>query len=158
MDINKKIKQVILLLKKKKLNLSLAESCTGGLLAQNITSVRGASKVFFFSIVTYSDLSKIKYLKVPSKIIKKYGAVSKECCYEMVTNLAKISQAKINLAITGIAGPDGGSKLKPVGLVYIGLKKNKIIKVNKFLFKNQNRKEIRKNSVKKSLELIQEFI
>ena len=114
---------IINLLKNKKITLSVAESCTGGMLSQVITSVRGASKVFKFGIVTYSNQSKIKYLKIPLKIIKKYGAVSKECCHLMVNNLSKISKARLNIAITGIAGPKGGSKLKPIGLVYIGIKK-----------------------------------
>ena len=155
---NKQIKQIIFKLESKKINLSVAESCTGGMLAERITSVSGASKVFNFGIVTYSNDSKINHLKVPSKIIKKYGSVSKECCLSMVTNLAKISKTKLNIAITGIAGPKGGTKKKPVGLIYIGIKKNNKTRINKYFFKNKNREYIRKNSVKKSLELIQEFI
>ena len=155
---DKKIKQIIFKLKSKKINLSVAESCTGGMLAESITSVSGASKVFNFGVITYSNQSKIKYLKVPNKIIKKYGSVSEECCLSMVTYLTKISKSKLNLAITGIAGPKGGTKRKPVGLVYIGIKKNNKTKINKYLFKNKNREYIRKNSVKKSLDLIEEFI
>jgi nicotinamide-nucleotide amidase len=155
---NKKIKQIISILEDKNLKLSVAESCTGGMLAQQITSVNGASKVFTYGVVTYSDQSKIKNLNVPYKIIKKYGSVSKECCTSMVKNLAKISKAKLNLSITGIAGPTGGSKNKPIGLVYIGIKKNKKIKIIKYLFKNKNRECIRKMSVQKSLELIKKFI
>ena len=154
----KEANKVINLLKNKKISLSIAESCTGGMLSQSITSVNGASKVFKFGIVTYSNQSKIKYLNVPSKIIKKYGAVSKQCCSAMVNNLSKISKAKINIAITGIAGPKGGSKLKPVGLVYIGIKKNSKIIINEHMFKNKNRKTIRINSVKKALKLISDFI
>ena len=155
---NNKIKKILLKLRNKNINLSIAESCTGGMLAQHITSISGASKVFSFGVVTYSNQSKVKYLKVPRKIISINGAVSKECCRSMLTNLAKISKAKLNLAITGIAGPNGGTKQKPVGLVYIGIKKNKKIKINKYLFNNKERKSIRVNSVKKSLELIEEFI
>ena len=118
---------LIKLLTKKKLKISLAESCTGGKLASTITSISGASKVFNLGLVTYSNQAKIKILKVSKNIIKKYGAVSYECCYAMVNNLSKISKANINVSITGIAGPKGGTKQKPVGLVYIGVKKgNKI--------------------------------
>jgi len=155
---NKKISQIIYKLIKKKINLSVAESCTGGMLSENITSVNGASKVFTFGVITYANKSKVKYLNVPYKIIKKYGAVSKECCHSMVVNLAKISKAKLNLAITGIAGPGGGTKQKPVGLVYIGIKRNKDIKILKYLFRNQNRKIVRKKSVEMALKLIEEFI
>jgi len=155
---SKKIKEIITMLKNKKISVSIVESCTGGMLAEHITSISGASKVFNLGLVTYSNQSKIKYLKVPSKIIKKHGAVSQECCRSMVTNLAKISKAKLSLAITGIAGPNGGTKRKPVGLVYIGIKNKKKTKINKYLFKNKNREYIRKNSVKKSLDLIEEFI
>ena len=151
-------KKIIKLLRNKKISLSVAESCTGGMLSQIITSVSGASKIFKFGIITYSNQSKIKYLNVSPKLIKKFGAVSKECCFSMVNNLSKISKTRINIAITGVAGPAGGSKLKPVGLVFIGIKKGKKIKVNRYLFKNKNREIIRKNSVKKSLELIKKFI
>ena len=150
----KTAEQIVNLLKNKKITLSVAESCTGGMLAQVITSVSGASKVFEFGAICYSNQSKIKQLKVPLKIIKKYGSVSEQCCCSMVNNLAKISKTKLNIAITGIAGPKGGSKLKPVGLVYIGIKKNNRTRVEKYLFKNNNRENIRKKSVKKSLELI----
>ena len=92
----KNIKALINLLIKKKITLSAAESCTGGMLAQKITSISGASKIFKFSIVTYSNQSKVKYLKVPLKIIKKYGSVSKQCCNSMVNNLAKIPPAHKN--------------------------------------------------------------
>jgi len=150
-------KHTVQLLQNKKLNLSIAESCTGGMVAQVITSISGASKVFKIGIITYSNQSKVKYLKVPPKIIKKYGAVSEQCCRAMVNNLSIISKSKLNIGITGIAGPKGGSKLKPVGLVFIGIKKGNKISINKYLFKNKNRASIRVNSVKKTLELINSF-
>ena len=154
----KETNQIINKLISKKITLSTVESCTGGMLTQEITSVSGASKVFKFGIVTYSNQSKVKYLKVPLKIIKIYGSVSKQCCRAMLNNLSKISKSEINIAITGVAGPNGGSKLKPVGLVYIGIKKGKRIEINEYFFKNKNRDNIRISSVKKSLGLIKKFI
>jgi len=148
------MKSLIKLLIKKKIKVSFAESCTGGLLASTVTSVNGASKVFNLGLITYSNQSKIKVLKVNKNIIKKYGAVSYECCKSMVNNLAKISKANINISITGIAGPKGGTKQKPVGLVYIGIKKGNKIKVNEYLFKSQKRSSIQRASVKKALDLI----
>ena len=112
------MKSLVKKLTKKKLKISLAESCTGGLLASSITSISGASKIFNLGLVTYSNQAKIKILKVNKNIIKKYGAVSQECCSAMVNNLSKISKANINVAVTGIAGPKGGTKQKPVGLVF----------------------------------------
>ena len=146
------------LLKRKKITLSTAESCTGGMLAEVLTSNSGSSKTFKFGIITYSNQSKIKYLKVPPSIINKYGAVSEECCYSMLYNLSKISKTKINVATTGIAGPTGGSKLKPVGLVYIGIKNKKNVIVRKFQFKNKGRAYLQKATVKKALYLISESI
>ena len=145
---------LIRLLTKKKLKISFAESCTGGQLASAITSISGASKVFNLGLVTYSNQAKIKVLKVNKSIIKKYGAVSHECCYAMVNNLSKISKANINVSITGIAGPKGGTKKKPVGLVYIGVKKGNKTEINKCLFKSKNRSSIQRATVKKALDLI----
>ena len=139
---------------KKKLKISFVESCTGGLLASSITSISGASKIFNLGLVTYSNQAKIKFLKVNKKIIKKYGAVSHECCLAMVNNLSKISKAHINVSITGIAGPKGGTKLKPVGLVYIGVKKGNKTRINKYLFKRKKRLSIQKATVKKALDLV----
>ena len=148
------MKSLIRILTKKKLKISLAESCTGGLLASSITSISGASKVFDLGFVTYSNQAKIKVLKVNNNIIKKYGAVSHECCYAMVKNLSRISKTKINVSITGIAGPKGGTKQKPVGLVYIGVKRGNKIQINKYLFKSKKRSTIQKTTVKKALDLI----
>ncbi len=142
------------LLKKKKLKISFAESCTGGLLSSTITSVSGSSKIFTLGLVAYSNLSKIKILKVPKKIIKKYGSVSKQVCLAMVKNVSKIGKTNISVSITGIAGPSGGTKKKSVGLVYIGIKKGRKIKIVKYLFKNKGRAYIRKTAVNKSLKLI----
>ena len=151
----KKLSQkIVKLLRKRKFKISFAESCTGGLLASSITSFNGASKIFDLGLVTYSNQSKIKVLKVNKNIIRKYGSVSHECCLAMVKNLSKISRASINISITGIAGPKGGTKQKPVGLVYIGIKKGNKIKVNKYLFKSQKRSSIQRATVKKALDLI----
>ena len=139
---------------KKKLKISIAESCTGGLLASSITSISGASKVFNIGLVTYSNQAKIKFLKVNKNIIKKYGAVSEECCASMVKNLSKISNAQINVSITGIAGPKGGTKQKPVGLVYIGIKKANKIQIIKCFFKSKKRSSIQRATVKKASNLI----
>ena len=152
------IKNIIQRLIKKKLSISVAESCTGGMLSSSITSISGASKIFNIGLVTYSNLAKIKLLKVSSSNIKRYGAVSEKCCLKMVEGLSKLSKSKINISITGIAGPKGGSKNKPVGLVYIGIKKGEKISINKYLFKNKNRENIRKNSVKEALKLVEKFI
>ena len=151
----KKISQkIIRLLKKKRLKISFAESCTGGLLSSAITSVSGSSKVFTLGLVTYSNQSKNHVLKVTKQIIRKHGAVSIQCCFSMVDNLSKISKSNIALSITGIAGPNGGTKKKPVGLVYVGIKKGNKIKIHKCLFKNKGRSYIQKATVRKSLGLI----
>ena len=148
------MKSLIKLLIKKKIKISVAESCTGGLLASTMTSISGASKIFNLGLVTYSNQAKIKILRVNKNIIRKYGAVSHECCYAMVKNLSKISKADINVSITGIAGPKGSTKLKPVGLVYIGVKKGNKIQINKCLFKIKKRTLIQKATVKKTLDFI----
>ena len=147
---NKLVKKLI----KKKLKISFAESCTGGMLSSSITSVNGSSKIFNLALITYSNEAKIDILKVPKKIINKYGSVSNECCLSMVKNLSKISKANISVSITGIAGPNGGTKLKPVGLVYIGIKKGNKISVQKNLFKNKNRILIQKATTLKVLKTL----
>tara|TARA_B100000795_G_C22519543_1_gene330849 strand:- start:89 stop:559 length:471 start_codon:yes stop_codon:yes gene_type:complete len=139
-------------LKQEKLKLSFAESCTGGMLSSTITSVSGSSKVFNLGLITYSNKTKIDILKVPKKIIQKYGAVSNECCLSMVKKLYKISRSNVSVSITGVAGPNGGTKLKPVGLVYIGIKKRNKIFVTKNLFKNKNRISIQKAVTSKVLK------
>ena len=155
MSLNKKI---ISLIRRKKMKLAIAESCTGGMLSSAITSISGSSKVFSMGLVTYSNQAKIGILKIPQKIIKKYGAVSVQCCLAMVNNLSKISKAKLCISVTGIAGPKGGSKLKPVGLVYIGIKLGNKVFVHKNNFKNNGRAFIQKQTVKKVLNLIIKII
>jgi len=154
----KKLSQkVVKLLSKKRLKISLAESCTGGLLSSSITSISGSSKVFTLGMVTYSNQSKIDILNVPKRIIVKHGAVSYEACLSMVTNLNRISKTNISMSITGIAGPKGGTKQKPVGLVYIGIKKGSKTSVKKFLFKSKKRNSIQRSTVNKALNLVLNF-
>ena len=152
------MKPLVKKLIKKNIKISFAESCTGGMLASSITSISGASKIFNIGLITYSNQAKIKFLKVNKNIIKKYGAVSHECCLAMVNNLSKISKANINVSITGIAGPKGGSKQKPVGLVYIGIKKGSKTHINKCFFKSKKRISIQKATVKKALSLVLRII
>ena len=155
----KKLSQeIVRLLTKKKLKISFVESCTGGLLSSSITSISGSSKVFTIGLVTYSNQSKISILKVPKNIIRKHGAVSYETCLSMVKNLGKISKTNISVSITGIAGPKGGTKQKPVGLVFIGIKKDNKTLVKKYLFKNKKRISIQRAAVIKGLNLILSFI
>ena len=155
----KKISQkLVKLLSKKRLKISFAESCTGGLLSSSIASVSGASKVFTFGLVTYSNQTKISILKVPRKIIMKHGAVSYKTCLYMVKNLNKISKTNISVSITGVAGPKGGTKKKPVGLVFIGIKKGNNILIKKCLFKNKKRNSIQKSAVNKVHKMILDII
>ena len=154
----KKLSQkVVKLLSKKRLKISFAESCTGGLLSSSITSISGSSKVFTLGLVTYSNQAKTNILKVPKKIIMKHGAVSYETCLSMVKNLYKISKTNISISITGVAGPNGGTKQKPVGLVFIGVKKGNKTLVKKFLFKNRTRNSIQRSTVNRALSLILSF-
>ena len=155
MSLNKKI---ISLIKRKKMKLAIGESCTGGMLSSAITSVNGSSKVFTMGLVTYSNQAKMNILKVPKRIIKKYGAVSVQCCLAMVNNLSIISKSKVCVSITGIAGPKGGSKQKPVGLVFIGIRLGKKAVVTKCNFKNKGRIFIQKQTVKKTLNLLVQLI
>ena len=146
--------KVINLLRKKKFKISFAESCTGGMLASSITAIRGSSKIFTLGLITYSNQSKINILKVRRNIIIKYGAVSYETCLSMVKNLSLMSKTHVSVSITGVAGPGGGTKSKPVGLVYIGVKKGKKILIKKYLFKSKKRKVIQRSSVNKALNLV----
>ena len=147
---NKVVQKLI----KKKLKISFAESCTGGLLSSSITSINGSSKVFSLGLVTYSNKAKIETLKVPKRVISKYGAVSKECCISMVKSLSKISKTSLSISITGIAGPNGGTKQKPVGLVYIGIKKGNKIIIKEKKFKSKKRNTIQMLTVKEALKNI----
>ena len=154
MNINKLHKKFI----KKKISISVAESCTGGLLSSKFTKLSGSSGYFQMGLVTYSNKAKIKILKVKKKIIDKYGSVSPQCCRSMVQNLSKLSKSKVNVSITGIAGPRGGTKEKPVGLVYIGLKKGNKVLITKNLFTKKQRNNIQILTVKKTINLILNFI
>ena len=142
------------MLSKKKLKISFAESSTGGLLSSAITSASGSSKVFNLGLVTYSNQSKIKVLKVSKKIIRKYGAASEQVCKAMAKNVSKIGKTNMSVSVTGIAGPNGGTRKKPVGLVYVGIKKGNKISIKKYLFKNKGRSYIQKATVNKCLRLI----
>jgi len=139
---------------KKRLTISVAESCTGGLLAHNLTKLANSSKYFQMGLTTYSNQAKIRILKVNKNIINKYGAVSNECCKAMVQNLSKISKSKINVSITGIAGPGGASKIKPIGLVYIGIEKGRKLLVKEYKFKSKNRNSIQKSTVREVIKII----
>ena len=158
MVLNNKSKKIVSLLNKKKLKIAFAESCTGGLLSNAITSVGGSSKVFTLGVVAYSNQSKTKVLKVPKNIIRKYGSVSEQVCKAMVKNVGKIGKTNISVSITGIAGPSGATKKKAVGLVYVGIKKGNRVEVKKYLFKNKGRSYIQKAAVNKSLGLILNFL
>ena len=146
--------KIVKSLTKKNMKISFAESCTGGLLSSSITSISGSSKIFTLGLITYSNNSKMSILKVPKKIIRKHGAVSYETCLSMVKNLSKISKSDISISVTGIAGPGGGTKEKPVGLVFIGIKKGNKTFIKQFLFKNKKRSLIQKNTVNKALNMV----
>ncbi len=147
-------KKIVKILTKKKLTIAFAESCTGGMVSSAITAINGSSKVFTFGLIVYSNKSKINVLKIPKNIIRKYGTVSEQVCLCMVKNISKIANTNISLSVTGIAGPDGGTKKKPVGLVYVSVKKDNIIRIKKYFFKNKGRTYIRRETVNKSLGLI----
>ena len=146
------MKSLVKKLIKKKLKISFAESCTGGLLSSSITSISGSSKIFNLGLTVYSNKAKINILRVPKKIISKYGAVSKECCLSMVKGLSKISKTNLSISITGIAGPNGGTKQKPVGLVYIGIKKGNKIIIKEKKFKSKKRNTIQMLTTKEALK------
>jgi len=154
----KNAQKLVKLLSKKKLKISFAESCTGGLLSSSITSISGSSKVFTIGLVTYSNQAKIRLLKVNKRTILKHGAVSYETCLSMVKNLSKISKTNISVSITGVAGPKGGTKQKPVGLVYIGIKRGNKTIIRKHLFKNKNRNSIQKSTVNQAHKMILNII
>ena len=154
MSINKLHKKLI----KNKITISVAESCTGGLLSSKLTTLSGSSKYFKMGLITYSNNAKINILNVKKKVIDKYGAVSQECCKSMVENLSKLSKSKINISITGVAGPKGGTNDKPVGLVYIGIKKGNKVLITKNLFRKNKRIIIQNNTVKKCINFLLKII
>jgi len=159
MHLNNQLKKLTALLKKKKLKVAVAESCTGGLISYNLTKIPGSSKYFMMGVVSYSNKSKIDLLKVRQKTLTKYGAVSTETCKEMCKNLLKISKTNIAISVTGIAGPDGGTKKKPIGLVYVGICSKKKLEIIKFSFnKKLSRINIKNQILIKTIKLIKNHI
>ena len=143
----------------KKITISVAESCTGGLIASEIISIPNASKIFHLGLITYSNKSKEQILNIKKKNLIKFGAVSPQVCKEMVENLYKMTKSKVCISTTGIAGPSGGSALKPVGLIYVGLKYRNISKIFMYNFKTKlSRNKIQKLTVKKVLNLLDKLI
>ena len=152
-------KNIIKKLITKKITISVAESCTGGLMASEIISVPNASKIFNLGLITYSNKSKEKVLNIKKKSLIKFGAVSPQVCKEMVENLYKMTKSKVCISTTGIAGPSGGSALKPVGLVYVGLKYRKISKIFMYNFMTTlPRNKIQKLTVNKVINLLDKLI
>lgn len=159
MHLNNQLKNLTTKLKKNKIKIAVAESCTGGLISYNLTKIPGASKFFMMGIVSYSNISKLDLLKVRQKTLTKYGAVSAEICKEMCNNLLKISKTNIAISVTGIAGPDGGTKKKPIGLVYVGICSKNKFEIKKFNFgKKLSRINIQNQTLKKTIKLIENHI
>jgi nicotinamide-nucleotide amidase len=131
----KLLNKISTLLNKKKLSISTAESCTGGFISHTLTNISGSSNYFDRGIVTYSNDSKKELLNVSNKLLEEHGAVSEQVAKAMAENIRKLSNTDIGLSTTGIAGPNGGTKEKPVGLVYIGISTKENIIVKKFNFK-----------------------
>jgi PncC family amidohydrolase len=159
MHLNNQLKNLTTKLKKNKIKVAVAESCTGGLISYNLTKIPGASKFFMVGMVSYSNISKLDLLKVRQKTLTKYGAVSAEICKEMCNNLLKISKTNIAISVTGIAGPDGGTKKKPIGLVYVGICSKNKFEIKKFNFgKKLSRINIQNLTLKKTIKLIENHI
>ena len=142
---------------KKNVNVTTAESCTGGMIASSIVSVNGSSNIFKSSIVTYSNSMKSKLLNIPLSIIETNGAVSEQTVYHMALNVLSLMKADISIAVTGIAGPTGGSINKPVGLVWIAIGTKLKVYKKKYLF-NGNRLEIRQKTTLESLKFANKII
>jgi nicotinamide-nucleotide amidase len=142
-------------MKEKKWTLVTAESCTGGMIATAITDKQGASNIFERGFVTYSNESKIECLGVSHKILNRHGAVSAEVAEEMAKGALENSGAKVSVAVTGIAGPDGGTPQKPVGLVYIGYGiKGGVVQVKTCNFSNQDRQEVRLHTTREVFKIL----
>lgn len=156
-NIKIKSKEVVNKLIEKKLTITSAESCTGGLFSASITSISGSSECFEGSFITYSNEIKNRIIGVKKETLLNYGAVSKECVIEMSKNARKIMKADISIAVSGIAGPNGGSEDKPVGLVWICISAENYTKAYKNIFSG-NRDEIREESVIFALNLVLDFI
>ena len=141
----------------KKLIVTSAESCTGGMIASSIVSISGSSTIFKSSVVTYSNDMKSKILNIPLKLINENGAVSKIIAYNMASNVLNVMNADISIAVTGIAGPSGGGKNKPVGLVHIGIGTKKNVITKQYLFEG-NRLKVRQETTLEALRLSNEVI
>ena len=142
---------------KKKLTITTAESCTGGMISSAIVHINGSSKIFKSSLIVYSNDMKSKLLNIPNDLITKNGAVSEIIAFKMAKNSLTIAKANLSIAVTGIAGPTGGSIDKPVGLVWIGIGTNKKIITNKYQF-NGNRLKIRQKTTYEALKLANKTI
>ena len=150
-------KIIIKKLLKRNISISIAESCTGGLLSSKFTSVAGISKIFNLGLITYSNKSKSSLLKISQNDLKKYGAVSHQTAALMVKNLQRLTKSKLCISTTGIAGPSGGTKAKPVGLIYFGIKyRNKTITLEK-KFKG-SRMQIQQKTVKAIFTSLEKLI
>lgn len=151
------LKEVTKLLLGKKLTIAVAESCTGGLISHTLTNISGSSKYFKLGLVLYSNQAKSTILKISSKQIKRFGAVSEEIAVLMAKRVKKSAKAHIGISTTGIAGPSGGSKTKPVGTVFIGIAYKNHTSAKKFRFKG-TRSEIKNQTKNKALLLVKQCL
>lgn len=157
MEILERISKLISILTIRNIQLAIAESCTGGYISHMFTNISGASKVFERGIVCYSNQAKIDLLNVDPRIIEKYGAVSKNVVRILADSVRVLSKADIGIGISGIAGPTGGTKDKPVGLVFIGFSTEKEINIEKYHFKT-DRIDFKKRVLEKVLEILEGFL
>ena len=151
--------KTIQLLLDRQISVSTAESCTGGLLAAQFTSKSGISQIYQTGLITYSNEAKMKHLKVKASTLKSHGAVSRQVCSQMCFHLHKITKSQMTFATTGVAGPSGGTKTKPVGLVFIGIFYQKNIYVEQLNFSpRMSRLQIQKGTVKECFQMASDII
>lgn len=157
MEILKRIEYIIDLYYNKKKSIAIAESCTGGFICHMITNISGSSKIFDRGVICYSNQAKKDFLNINEEILVKYGAVSEIVANQLSNNIRTLSNVDVGLGITGIAGPTGGTPLKPVGLVYIGFSSIEKTTVKKYIIK-ANRINFKEKVLEKVLILLEDFI